>query len=168
MLVIGLTPGCIPYVCVLQFACCQSISPFNKLSIWPVQVCWWLCSAFAGLLSTWTAWCGATLTPHPRCTAWSMSRSTLSLESASTWALPSTPSSTTSCPLGSEKCSVMLPVILTAGQHAPAYRCHNAAQCLRKHPVVRNGLKFLRASLGQRKSKNIILREVWQIRGNIE
>lgn len=126
---------------------------FTKLSIWPVQACWWLCLAFAGPPSTWTAWRGATLTSRPSSTSRSSSTSTLSLESASTWALPSTPSSTTSCPPSSEKCSVTLPVILTAGRHAPAYRWPNAALWARNCPTIRNGR-------GQMKSENIKHRRV--------
>lgn len=50
--IIGVYSMCVS-VCVPPFACCQSSSPY--LSIWPVQVCWWLCSASAGLPSMWIA-----------------------------------------------------------------------------------------------------------------
>lgn len=116
-----------------------------------IQVCWWLCSACAGLLSTWTAWCGHTLTT---------SHSPVSTSSpgcASTWAPQSTPSSTTLCPPASGRCLLTSPAAPRGSPLAPAWRWPNAAFWASNHtplpswfhPILQEANLFTRTSRAQ-------------------
>lgn len=106
-----------------------------------IQVCWWWSLVSAGLPFTWTDWCGATWIPALHITSRSSSTSTSSPGFASTWAQSSTPSSTTSCPVGLEKCSVTWHVTPAARQDAPVSTCRIEEPPATKRPRLPNGLK---------------------------